>query len=338
MSGLTSSKSKSIGGTDTSQTTAPIGWALGPLSSITQIAGDQYWQNPGGIDPLTAQARSRAQSIAQGGNPLATSNYNWASGLSATGGLTPEQSGLLKGYDGLLKSLSGPTAAKTYLTSMADGSQIGQNNPYINAIMDANASRIADRTASSMSGTGRYGSFAHGDALARSISEANNPLAAQAYESDRNRQIQAAGLIDSSDLARVAGQSGLLQSAFNGRQQGVANMGALASMAPSIDQQRYANSAMLERIGAANQAAPQQALQNWLNTVRGASNGYSQVDGSGVQIQNTTNTQSPMQSIAGGIQMLAGLGGGGGGKGGGKGVGSSTGGGLALTPGSGGLY
>jgi hypothetical protein len=131
-----------------------------------------------------------------------------------------------EGIFGEVARNTNPSAADQYLGGMAQGGNT--INPFVQQIADSNADRIKNRVGSAMSGAGRYGSFAHGDALAKSISEANNPMFAQAYESDRNRQLAATGQIDAARIGygnqRMQGAQGMLGARQNDLQ------GALASL------------------------------------------------------------------------------------------------------------
>lgn len=136
-----------------------------------------------------------------------TTAPSFGKAASAANSMNDRNVGMLGNIAG---QAGGATAADKYLTGMASGAQIG-DNPYISKIADDNASRIRDQVASSMAGAGRYGSFAHGDALTNAITSANNPLFAQAYESDRNRQLQATGLLGDQRATARGQQIGAIQ-------------------------------------------------------------------------------------------------------------------------------
>ena len=57
----------------------------------------------------------------------------------------------------------------------------GDQNPYLQAMLDTSNRQISNKIGSSMSGAGRYGSGMHTDVAARAMAEAANPILAQDY-------------------------------------------------------------------------------------------------------------------------------------------------------------
>lgn len=223
-------------------------------------------------------------------------------------------------YRSVGANAGGPTAADSYLTDMAKG---GQENPYLQSMLDANAARVSNRVNSSISGAGRTGSFAHGDALVRSIAEANNPLLAAAYDADRNRMLSASGQIDSSrraadatQLAALSGQTGVEGANIGNRmdaagraagiRQGDTQLGAgILGQGAGIGAQNFATelSALggmtgvqgqnaATRIGAAGALADSNRAD--ISTSLGATQGLT-----GVQGQNIANQLGASQGLLG---------------------------------------
>ncbi len=225
-----------------------------PLSAQTNM----------GINALTNTANSQmgsaGQPLAYGQNQIQnnglTSAYN--APLSTYGGISSGANGITTGgaFGDVANAAGGPTSSATNLAGMASGADAGQN-PYLMKMIQDNANVIGNRVDSQMSGAGRYGSAGHGDALARSISAANNPLLSSAYESDRNRMLSASEQIDSANnaarqtqLGALTGQTGVqgqnisnqLQGAAG--QTGIANFGQnnaaqWAGMIPALQQASY---------------------------------------------------------------------------------------------------
>jgi len=112
-------------------------------------------------------------------------------------------------FRNVAQSAGGITAADQYLRDEFMG---GKANPYLQTMLDDQAAKTANRVNSSISAQGRYGSFGHGDALARSITAANAPILAQSYENDQNRKLSAVNQIDAArraaDATQLAGISG----------------------------------------------------------------------------------------------------------------------------------
>jgi hypothetical protein len=152
-------------------------------------------------------------------------------GENIAGGSNPLVSGAQSTLQNVMDRSGMPTSSETNLAGMASGQDMGANDPYLRGMLDTNSRRIGDQVASSMSGAGRYGSFAHGSALADRIQENNNPVLFQANEAARQRQMQASGQIDSARIAQ--GQQGM----------------AASAMAPSIYDFQFAPTRQLAGIG-----------------------------------------------------------------------------------------
>lgn len=198
-------------------------------------AGSKLWEGPlqaplaqqtnMGIQSLTNNAQSQAQAA---GQPLA-----YGQNQIQNNGLTSAYNDPLGNYTNVLHTAEQPTASSTYLQGMASGQNAGKN-PYLTQMLDDNASRIANRVGSQMSGAGRLGSFGYGDAMARTITAANAPILSDAYNQDQNRMLSASSQIDQGNVANNAtrlavagGQTGLL----NAGQQNAANW---AGMIPQL--------------------------------------------------------------------------------------------------------
>jgi hypothetical protein len=148
----------------------------------------------------TTNALDMTRSTANAMSPFASMGMNAASGMIGGNGLSSAMDGGLGTLGGMA---GGGTATRGFVDRMAPETAAssfmtpdGSTNPWLKAQLDANSERIGNRMSSAMSGSGRYGSFGHGDAMGRSIAEANNPLLSAAYESDMNRGLQAAGMQD----------------------------------------------------------------------------------------------------------------------------------------------
>lgn len=228
-----------------------------PNSVMSWYANNNPITTAGGYGDIAARARNAnagaigtASGIAGGQNGITAGNslqglYNSTTGqnndaLGWMSGIAGGQNGINTGgqFQNVSESAAGPTASQQYLTSMAQG---GGTNPFLQQMLDSQAARISNRMNSAMSGSGRYGSFGHSDALARSISDASNPLLAQAYESDQNRRLSAASQIDASrraaDATRLQGIQG--QTGVQGT-----NIGNQLGAAQSLGNLRNANTSL----------------------------------------------------------------------------------------------
>jgi hypothetical protein len=186
-------------------------WGLDQAKGVTQTGMNGGWVAPMNQDQTTAMNQIRT--LAGQPNELAQTGYNNLQGFLGNNGMTAgtqESMGLLRG--------------------MADGSQAGQN-PALMSMMEQNASLVGGQASRAARSVGASGSPEHQAFLAKQIGAANNPLISQAYESDRNRQLQASGLL------------GSLQGAADGRfLQGL-------NVAPTVDEMRYGNAQKLAGVG-----------------------------------------------------------------------------------------
>jgi hypothetical protein len=175
----------------------------------------------------------------------------------------------------------------------------GDQNPYLQAMLDTSNRQISNKIGSSMSGAGRYGSGMHSDVAARAMSEAADPILAQDYarrqaqqqsilESGQQRAGQWAQLMPTLDEARLAPAQGLmaLGEYQQERDQSLLN-----------DQIKFYN---------AQQAYPWEQLARY-NAISG------QAGGLGGSMTGTTttpiNSPSTLQKLLGGGLAGAGIGG-----------------------------
>jgi len=204
-----------------------------------------------GLDPLTSQSMLAQQNISQ-----------------------PELGGSI-----------GINAARQLGTQQIQTA--GQQNPYLQAILDTSNRRIGDRINSSMSGAGRYGSGQHTDVMARALAESANPILAEDYN------------------------------------QGLQRAGQWAQLMPTLDQARYAPAQSLMALGQYNQERAQKQLDDqiklynaqqaypWENLARynAISGGAGALGGSMVGTQTTPiNQPSTIQKLLGGGLAGAGIG------------------------------
>jgi len=271
----------------TQQTKDPWAPAQEPLqhsmnmarSLVDQGAGYQPWTGAtvAGIDP-TLQAGLNAQAS------LFNQNLGGSAGVNAARALGT-QTIQDQGFSPELRSLY----------EQAQGDQ----NPYLQNILDTSNRQISNKIGSSMSGAGRYGSGMHADVAARAMAEAADPVLAQDYA---RRQQQ-------------------MQSIAGGAQQAA---GQWAQMMPTLDQAQLAPAQGLANLGQFYQERGQKTLddqvklyntqQAWpweqvarLNAIAGQAGG---LGGTQFGTQTTPiNQPSTLQRLFGGAAAGAGIGG-----------------------------
>ena len=175
----------------------------------------------------------------------------------------------------------------------------GDQNPYLQSILDTNNRRIGDRVNASVSGAGRYGSGAHTDIMSRALAESADPVLAQDY-ARRQQQLQS---IAESGLQRA---------------------GQWAQLMPTLDEAQYAPAERMAAVGQFNQERAQSALNDqiklynaqqaypWeqisrMNAIAGQAGG---LGGTQFGTQTTPiNQPSTLQKLFGGAAAGAGIGG-----------------------------
>jgi hypothetical protein len=286
-------------------------------------AGSQTWGGPlvapqssqtqMGINALTGTANALQPNA---GQPLA-----YGQGIIQNNGLTAGYDQPKGIYGNVAQAAGQPTASAANLGGMASGEDAGKN-PYLLKMLEDNAARVSNRVNSTMSGAGRFGSYAHGDTLASSIASANNPLLSAAYESDRNRMLSASGQIDASNNAAQATQMGAAAGLTGIQNFGQQNAAQWASMVPQLQQAAFAPGNQLMAVGdyqnqfnqrnidAQRQLFEQQQAMPWtqLNRFSGAVSGLGPIIGNaGTSTGSVTQEQqTPWTQIAG--LGIAGLG------------------------------
>lgn len=216
-------------------------------------------------------------------------------------------------YQGELGGSTGVNAARSVGTNLIANEGLtpelrslyqqaqGDQNPYLQSIIDTSNRRIGDRINSSASGAGRYGSGAHTDVMARALAESADPLLAQDYARRQQQQ----------------------QDILTG---GLQRAGQWAQLMPTLDEARYAPAQGLASLGQYFQERDQTALNNqiklyqdqqayqWENLARmnAIATGAGALGGStsGTNITNTPiNQPSTLQRLMGGAAAGAGIGG-----------------------------
>jgi len=267
-----------------SSTQDPWSGAQGPLSTLYGNALSHY-TNDVGYQPY-------------GGNLQAPLNPALNLGLSSEYNL-----GVGNQY-----GTPGVNAARTLGTNMIQNEGLsgrlqslyeqaqGDQNPYLQNMLDTSNRQISNKIGSSMSGAGRYGSGMHTDAAARAMAEAADPILAQDYA---RRQQQMQGIAEG----------------------GLTRAGQWSQLMPTLDEAQYAGAEHMQNYGKffqdraaqdlANQVATYNAQQSrpWEQDARLA-NILAGAGGLGGTKVTTQNAYQPttLQKIGGGAIAGAGLG------------------------------
>jgi hypothetical protein len=273
----------------TQQTKDPWSAAQPHLINAMASAQNLYGSNTG-YQPWTGQTQADLSPyFTQGANSL------YAQLLpDAQAGGTPG----IKAAQGLGLNMIQNQGLNPELRSLYEQAK-GDQNPYLQSIIDTSNRRIGDRIGSSMSAAGRYGSGQHTDVAARAMAEAANPMLAQDYA---RRQQQQQGILEGG-LQRAGQWSELmpkLDEASRAPAQGLLTLG------------QYFNERAQNQLDSqiktynAQQAYPWEQLARY-NAIVGGAGGLG-----GTMTGSTTtpiNQPSTIQKLLGGGAAGAGIGG-----------------------------
>ncbi|MEY5100135.1 MAG: hypothetical protein RJA36_2854 [Pseudomonadota bacterium] len=184
-------------------------------------------------------------------------------------------------YQTLWNQSQGPTSASQNLQGMASGAE--RENPWLMESLQKGAEQIALRSGTGAAGSGRYGSAAAAAGTAGMLGDYYAMPLAQAYENNSNRMLQANGMIDSAEQARLAGMGNAAQglagvqganianrvNAAN-MQAGLYNQGlnrslSSAQLAPGLQSAMYDPYRTMLGVGAAYEDKAQQGIDDAVN-------------------------------------------------------------------------
>lgn len=162
---------------------------------------------PPELKPLATAYTDKAIGLSQQGyNPYQGQRYADLNAVQGTGlGMT---------IDRALQGSYTVDNAESQLNDVISG---GNTNPYLDAMYDQAAGKVAGSVNSNFAQAGRYGSGAHTGALTEGLGNMATNLYGGAYEADRGRQMQAIGMApefaqqDYQDAGQVMNAGQILQ-------------------------------------------------------------------------------------------------------------------------------
>lgn len=204
--------------------------------------------------------------------PMAVANQTFAQGGqgTTTQQLTPQ---LAEGsnFKSIFDRAGQPGAVEQNLSSTAQGGFLN-GSPQLDSIIDRSNRQISDQTNQLFSGAGRYGSGVHQGVLANAIGANTSNLLNQNYQSERDRQLQAAGAIGNEQNSRFGQQlgaaSGQTQSQLGAaglENQGFQNMLSMISQLPTIQDNKTYDARQQMQVGGQIDQAAQAQLNDLIN-------------------------------------------------------------------------
>lgn len=125
-------------------------------------------------------------------------------------GLSNNLTGALPGIQSLALDQSHLQPGQDYLNSVLSGHYLGQNNPYLNQMVQQTGQDVGNKVNSTFSQAGRTGGGANQQLLSRGLADSENALRYQDYSNERNNMTQAAGMAPAYQAARTSGINSLM--------------------------------------------------------------------------------------------------------------------------------
>lgn len=178
----------------------------------TQTSAPPAWAKPG--FELSGKEGVDLYKSGQGGNVYQGQRVGDLSGT--TTGAVNRLTGAADMYnsDAVNKLATGDTSSATNLAGMANGSMIGNNTAFNEALQNT-LSNTANTINSSMSGAGRYGSGAHTGVMSNQLGQVATNAMANQYNTDVSNMMNANNQIDSANQGQLSGLNSLYQGYSN---------------------------------------------------------------------------------------------------------------------------
>lgn len=220
------------------------------MSGSTQTKTETATKNPwapaqGNLNDILSAGRSYMNDPNQY-TPTFSGNTRDAAGM--LGDLGRGQNTQQQVLPGLVNSATGGFGdAMSTLRQTASGSMLGQGNPYLDSVLATSRQRAADQINQQFAGAGRYGPNASNTGvLADRLGAIETNARMQNYDSERARQLNAAGLLGQYGM-QGAGLAGQLDTA---NQNQIGLIGASGAAQDAMD-----NATRTAGISAAERAA-----------------------------------------------------------------------------------
>lgn len=252
------------------------------------------------------------------GSPLTGSSIGAANNIASNLGITNPMLNATQGANAVATGQIGANAAGTNLAGIASGQNLGQMNPALQQAIEGQMSSAMDKIKASASATGRYGSSNMGARAGQALGSIGVNAAAQNYENEANRMLQANQMLSGEQLANIGNMTNAGMNLANMFGEGQTRALQAGGLAPALNEMRYSDANALMRAGSAYDTQQQQALdamraqyeenrdipwqrfQQFGNTIGGVASPY------GTQTQSQPG-QSPISSAIGGAMAGGGM-------------------------------
>ena len=244
-----------------------------------------------GFSPESELALQMTRDRALAGNPLVGNAQNYISQIGSTGGGLGLGSNIFQrassgGFQnealpGARNMLGGADFDEVldYTRSTARGDMLG-SNPFLQGAIDRAIDPVRDKIQSQFAMSGRYGSGANQDVLAKSLGDVASNISYGDYQRERQNQLQAQQQLGNLAQQQFANQSGALsalgnlsQADIQRRLAGGSALNAMDSarmarqmeatkLAPQFAELDYRDAQRLAQVGGAREADAQATLQS----------------------------------------------------------------------------
>lgn len=186
-------------------------------SSKSESSSTQKSDPPKWAKPLFEQSASDAMDLynsGQGGNVYQGQRVADLSGTTTGAVNSLSNAANMYNSDAVNKLATGDTSSATNLANMANGSMIGNNTAFNDALQNT-LDKTASTINSSMSGAGRYGSGANSSVLANQLGQVATSALSNQYNQDVQNMLTANNQIDTANQGQLAGLNSLYQGYSN---------------------------------------------------------------------------------------------------------------------------
>lgn len=194
--------------------------------SPTEVTGTTTSEPWAPTQPHVTGILDQAQSLydTQAGQPMnpvvrqgLMGNIGTAAGVANTGGITTEGQ-----FNTLYGQAGQPGAAEQYLTGTARGDYLN-SDPNLDAVINDASSSIRTQLQDIYSGAGRYGGSAMNNDLINRLYANEAGTRSAAYQTERDRMMNAAGALEGAQQGRLGLRQGLLGDLTNVQQGKITN-------------------------------------------------------------------------------------------------------------------
>jgi hypothetical protein len=124
--------------------------------------------------------------------------------------LSSNLNGMLPGLQSMAMDTSSLNPAFHYTSDVLSGKYLGQQNPYMQGMIDQTGQDVGNKVNATFSAAGRSAGGANQQLLSKGLADSENALRYNDYNNERNQMTQAAGMLPSLQASKFSGVQPLL--------------------------------------------------------------------------------------------------------------------------------